>query len=388
MSKYHLSEAYSHLYNPRKIDESFYDNLRFVDYLQQEEIEEVMESLLWEFMDYGSTLSESYNLIEGCFSDQILEEVLFEATVTMGAGTEKAIEDEKKAKKRAETYARRVGKLKSRRQEERKAKVTGALKKAKQTVSNAAAGTMALARSAATDTTGRAKGLVGQAKAALQNIVRKGARKAGSLAQRAGERIERSGEKAVASGLTSRQAGRATRGGQMALQFEPTTREKTGGMRKAIGSAIKGLGKKLFRAGAKSTTAPQGPQAPAAQGPRRPYNKREIALRNQAIAAAGKGPGETRLGAPAGTFTTTTKTGTTKPTSKTAKTQAFKMMQRLNPDVKPSQLGEEDLTLLTQYILEDLINEGYADTFEDAVTILTNLSEDVVGEIALEYIQD
>ena len=36
MSKYHLTEAYGNLYNPRKADETFYENLRFVDYLMQE----------------------------------------------------------------------------------------------------------------------------------------------------------------------------------------------------------------------------------------------------------------------------------------------------------------------------------------------------------------
>lgn len=96
MSKYHLTEAYGNLYNPRKADETFYENLRFVDYLMQEEIEEVMESLLWEFMDYGNTLDESYSLIEGVFSDDvILEEVLTEARMSPN-GWRRELQKEKK----------------------------------------------------------------------------------------------------------------------------------------------------------------------------------------------------------------------------------------------------------------------------------------------------
>jgi len=77
MSRYHLTEAYGELYNSRFTEASFYDNLRFVDYLQQEEIEEVMESLIWEFMDYGDTLDEAVDTLEATFSDnEILAESL------------------------------------------------------------------------------------------------------------------------------------------------------------------------------------------------------------------------------------------------------------------------------------------------------------------------
>lgn len=77
MSRYQLTEAYGELYNARLTEESFYDNLRFVDYLQQEQIEEVMESLIWEFMDYGDTLEEAADTLYTVFNDdQVLTESL------------------------------------------------------------------------------------------------------------------------------------------------------------------------------------------------------------------------------------------------------------------------------------------------------------------------
>ena len=90
MSRYQLTEAYGELYNARLTEESFYDNLRFVDYLQQEQIEEVMESLIWEFMDYGDTLDEAVGTLKNIFTDDeiIFEslELINEATVTYGRG--------------------------------------------------------------------------------------------------------------------------------------------------------------------------------------------------------------------------------------------------------------------------------------------------------------
>lgn len=377
MSKYHLTEAYGNLYNPRKADETFYENLRFVDYLMQEEIEEVMESLLWEFMDYGNTLDESYGLIEGVFSDDvILEELISEA-----------YEDRYPELKKQEVKAKQAAK--SARREARKAAVTGALKKAGETVKGAATGTgsaamgaMRAGKQAAAGAYERAKGLPGKAMAALKGLVRKGA----AAAARKGKSMETAGERQSAAGLASRQAGRKGRGGQYELSFEPSTKEKSGGIRKAIGGLLKKAGQRVYRAVANSTTSPQGPKAPAAQGPRRPYNRKEVAMAKQSKAAAGQGPTQSRVGAPAGTFTTQTKSGESRPTTKKSRRETEKRLQRLNPDVKPSQMGE-DYELLAQYILEDFINAGYADTYEDAFEILENLSEGSIVELTEMYLE-
>jgi carbonic anhydrase/acetyltransferase-like protein (isoleucine patch superfamily) len=57
-----------------------------------------------------------------------------------------------------------------------------------------------------------------------------------------------------------------------------------------------------------------------------------------------------------------------------------KAKQKLNASV--------DYDLLTQYMIEDLIDEGYAETEAQAITILEDMSEENLNEFAAQYIQD
>lgn len=413
MSKYYLTEAYGELYNPRRADETFYENLRFVDYLMQEEIEEVMESLLWEFMDYGNTLDESHSLIQSVFSDSvILEGVLMELNPYAPAGS-----------KEARQYAKST--TRSKRGAERAAAVTGALKKAKETVGKAATGVGSAVASAAragkTAAAGaydRAKGLPGKAMAALKGVVRKGA----AAAIKAGRSTERAGKEAEKTIETTTTTSGGGRGVAPSIQTKTKTfggakRRAIGGLLKkagkAVASAIKGKSsgmsrgdyeeKKAGRAAAArssvgepfsgsssggSTPRRALPAAGQTSGSTQQSPRRAAALAKQSNAAAGRGPGETRVGAPSGTFTTQTKSGETKPTSKTKRKETFKMIQRLNPNAKASQIGEQvDFELLAQYILEDFIKEGYANNYEDAFEILENLSEESILELTEMYLE-
>ncbi len=247
MSKYYLTEAYGNLYNPRKADETFYENLRFVDYLMQEEIEEVMESLLWEFMDYGNTLDESYNLIESVFSDDvILEEALFEAV---------RMSPQRMAQRQAErqaTLQQVSGEKAQARKEARKAAVTGALRSAGKAVQGAATGVgsaamgaMRAGKQAAAGAYDRAKGKAGEAMAALRGVVRKGVRKGVASAYKAGRSTERAGREAERTRVTTTTT---SGGGRDAAPSTQTTVEKSGGAkRRAIGSLLARAGKKLAR---------------------------------------------------------------------------------------------------------------------------------------------
>jgi hypothetical protein len=49
-------------------------------------------------------------------------------------------------------------------------------------------------------------------------------------------------------------------------------------------------------------------------------------------------------------------------------------------------LNKEDFEILAAYILEDLISEGYANTFEDALYVLESFSDYELGEIAESYL--
>ena len=430
MSKYHLTEAYGNLYNPRKADETFYENLRFVDYLMQEEIEEVMESLLWEFMDYGNTLDESYGLIKDTFSDVILEEVLNEARMSPQRMAQRAAE-------RQATLKQVAGEKATTKRKERVAKVTGALKKAGETVKGAATGassaTMGALRAgkqAAAGAYERAKGKAGEAMAALRGVVRKGA----AAAIKKGRSVEKAGKEAEKTTVTTTTT---SGGGRYSSPSTQTTVEKSGGAkRRAIGSLLARAGKKLAKglksepsrmsradleankarraAAAKSavgepfgatssgrpqgphqqsTTKPQGPKAPAAQGPRRsasptsserkyPTEKSgQTTLFTKPVPGKSAGAevkvpsgGQRKFGA------------TRKPKGGSGKRQL--PLNLKGAGYSETQRESVDFELLAQYILEDFINEGYADNYEDAFEILENLSEESILELTEMYLED
>ena len=430
MSKYYLTEAYGELYNPRKADETFYENLRFVDYLMQEEIEEVMESLLWEFMDYGNNLDESYGLIKGVFSDDvILEEVLTEARMTPR-------QKEERAARQRSNLQLAAGQEATKRREARKAAVTGALKQARETVGKVASGVgssamgaMRAGKQAAVGAYDRAKGLPGRAMAALKNVVRKGA----DAAINSGRSIERAGKEAERTTVTTTST---SGGGRGATPSTVTRVQKSGGSkRRAIGGLLQRAGeavagalkskpsrmtrgefeeRKAGRAAAakaavgepfrttssgrpqgphqQSTTKPQGPKAPAAQGPRRatapasserryPTEKSgQTTLFTKPVAGKSVGAdvkvpsgGQRRFGA------------TRKPKGGSGKRQMPLNLKKAG--YSETQRESVDFELLAQYILEDFINAGYADTYEDAFEILENLSEDSILELTEMYLE-
>ena len=76
-----------------------------------------------------------------------------------------------------------------------------------------------------------------------------------------------------------------------------------------------------------------------------------------------------------------TKTGKTL-TSSQRSTQTAAQNRRLS-----SRLGE-NFDLVAEIILEDLINEGYAETFEEALYVLESLSDYQVGDIAESYLAE
>jgi hypothetical protein len=425
MSKYHLTEAYGNLYNPRKADETFYENLRFVDYLMQEEIEEVMESLLWEFMDYGNTLDESYNLIESVFSDDvILEEALCEARMSPQRMAQRQAE-------RQATLQQVSGEKAQARKEARKAAVTGALRSAGKAVQGAATGAgsaamgaMRAGKQAAADAYKRAKGLPGRAMAALKGLVRKGA----ATAIKQGRSTERAGKEAERTIITTTTTSGGGRGVAPSTQTTRTTsggtkRRAIGGLLQKAGKAVAGAMKgkmsrgdyeqrKAGRAAAarsavgepfsstssgrphgphqQSTTRPQGPKAPAAQGPRRATSPASSARRY---------PTE-----PSGQTTLFTKPVPGKSAGANVKVPSGGQ-RRFGATRKPKKGGRQmplnlkkagysetqresvDFELLAQYILEDFIVEGYADNYEDAFEILENLSEESILELTEMYLE-
>lgn len=411
MSKYHLTEAYGNLYNPRKADETFYENLRFVDYLMQEEIEEVMESLLWEFMDYGNTLDESYDLIEGVFSDDvILEEALYEARMSPRQKAERAA---RVGGERQATLSQIAGEKAQARKEARKAAITGALKSAGRAVKGAATGTASAAmgamragKQAAAGAYERAKGLPGKAMAALKGLVRKGA----AAAIKQGRGTERAGEQARKQAQTA--AGGASYAGSSALE---RSRARTAGLEAAgkIGSKRRAVGRLLQKAGKavagamksrmsrgdyeqrKSGRAdaarqavgdPFGGSSGTTSVPKTPelgLRKLEASGKKQAVNPAARNrSARRRLGTQLNPATPLTKKGKEATSPITIKAQEREQIKK----ARESQRNEE-FELLAQYIMEDFINEGYADTYEEALEILENLSESSIIELTEMYLE-
>lgn len=407
MSKYHLTEAYGNLYNPRKADETFYENLRFVDYLMQEEIEEVMESLLWEFMDYGNTLDESYDLIESVFSDDvILEGVLMELNPYAPAGS-----------REARQYA--ASTRRSKRGAERAAKITGALKAAKETVGKIATGVRDAAvggyrgakRMAGTAYTAARQG-AGEAKAGLQKLVRKGAMAAGSK----GRAMEKAGKAAEESGLKYTTI--TTRGGVQV--GEPKVKTSSGGKRQAIGRLLRKAGAMVGRAvgrGSSSggSTSDGGGSSPAVSTVRQTRRRSSAGATSGGSRATSGDSTTTRPRMGGGTYSSgalrspasdnsrssrttrrrssavSSQTSTSTPTRRRKpKRTSFLTSQREKLAAQRSQAQRsqtEEFELLAQYIMEDFINEGYADTYEEALEILENLSESSIVELTEMYLE-
>lgn len=406
MSKYYLTEAYGELYNPRRADETFYENLRFVDYLMQEEIEEVMESLLWEFMDYGNTLDESYNLIESVFSDDILLE-----QIILGESYETRYAVQMKNVQRKAAAARR---------EARKAAITGALKSAGKAVQGAATGTgsaamgaMRAGKKAVAGAYERAKGLPGKAMAALKGVVRKGA-------TAAGRKIEKSGEKARkkaqidAAGADYSSSARSSGGYSVVAASKARTAgikaaSKTGSKRRAIGRYLRKVGAMVGRAGKGSSEnksrmtrddlrannarradaarqAVGDPFSSTSSGGSTPERKYPIEKSGQITLFDKPVPGKSAgadVKVPSGGQR---KFGATrKPKGGSGKRQL--PLNLRGAGYSETQRESVDFELLAQYILEDFIAEGYANNYEDALEILENLSEESILELTEMYLE-
>jgi hypothetical protein len=361
MSRYHLTEAYGELYNSRFTEASFYDNLRFVDYLQQEEIEEVMESLIWEFMDYGDTLDEAVDTLEVTFSD---EEVLSESLELINEASRmgdmrmaksrenRARQKESTEKSNAErdktlrSYAKRDSDTAARaRRASRSAAIRGALSGAKRSVK----GAMATAHKQIRDKKAQLKKtgteVAGKAQAALARVGRGGRRLVNAV--KGAYQGAKSGYKAPLSQPTTRTPGR-----------EQTKQART--------SASASNGNVFATPKATLPVLTQKPPLP----PRPRAAVAAQALRTAASTATATPAPKTRQ---FGSAATRSRLAATSGAYQKAK-------QQLKASV--------DYDLLTQYMIEDLINEGYADTERQAVSILENMTTETLTEFASIYLND
>jgi hypothetical protein len=451
MSLYSLTESYSEIYDHRKAEDLF-DNLRFLDYMQDEDIQEVVESLVWEFRDYGNTLAESFDMLSFAASDtvicesydQLVEDILTEATITKGsqrsqyagsaqgrvtAGRGDVMAQQAAARKLAKKSGRAVsGRLEAeadqqsqQRREVRRARVDGAISRVKSAMAGAKGGMgrASKALGVATRQAGSAvAGLAQKGKALLGSLLRRGATAAGKAVSGAGKALQSSGRAAAAAPAQTKTAN--VGGRKVTLTYEPTP--EAGGKRRAVGSAVRKVGVALQRMGKGAKQAPDKKQEPRMS--RTDYEQRKAERTSAAKKEVGDAftkpkepkvtpPAKAMLALPAKTSgqpavqrsVSTRKQEAAKKIQKAAEGSTARGVRFAGPTGKIAptrtktgykerlaklapQLTSEDYETLIDYILEDIISGGYASDELEALDIFESLTEDNVIDIALEYFND
>lgn len=356
MSRYHLSEAYSSIYDSR-LQEDFDDNLHFIDYMLDEDIEEVVESLFWEFRDYGHSIDESIDLLKFAASTEVINESLEHLceALTPRQQQERAKFKNKQQADTQSTTTNKEGKL---RQDRRKARVDGAISRVRAAWEGAKGG-FGRAAKAVSRGVSKAGEFVSQqrqaGKAKLQKLIRTGANQASRTARNVGATVERT--KRNITGETDRTQ---TARKRAKLQSHKDTRTQ---------QAAAAVGKPFEK--------PEAKKATPALPPAKELSRREAAQQRAAKAAKGVAAKGKRFAPPAGSGV-----GAAAKRSNTGYSQAASRF------AKQAGLSESDSFLLLDMIIEDLITEGYANTDQDAVNIINSLNEEKIYDISQEYLTD
>jgi hypothetical protein len=175
--------------------------------------------------------------------------------------------------------------------------------------------------------------------------------------------------KTTAAGVASAASAGASEAGRRAKAGA----EKVGGKLAAAKEKIKGFiksGRKAVAGGLRGLASKVEPKEATGKevksAAKETLSRRAAASAKAAKAAAGTKGTSVVQGQPAGTFK-----------SKKSRSEAQKREARLT---------SESYEILASYILEDLVNEGYAETFEEAFEVLESFSDYEVGEIAENYL--
>lgn len=285
MSLYSLTETYSEIYDHRKVEDLF-DNLRFIDYMKSEDIEQVVEELVWEFRDYGNTLEEAFEMLSSASDDdvicesyeELIEDILYEATVTRSkvpittsikrsstpstgssritpgrggtqipSGETEITSSNRLDKNEVSRRANRIARIRNANKsvKSRISKLSGPISSVKQSISGSAGGL------------GRAAMNLGG------KVVEKGKAMLKSLLRRGGKSIKKAGKSIETSGIRASQEPKSNKSFKLGNTTFTATTEPGGSKRQAIGKAIKRVGASIRRMSNKKTPSstsaePQG----------------------------------------------------------------------------------------------------------------------------------
>lgn len=371
MSRYHLSEAYASIYNPR-LTEDFDDNLRFIDYMLDEDIEEVVESLFWEFRDYGHSIDESIDLLRASANDEILCEsmdYLAEANPYAPAGSKESQQYNKFANKSKDTEVRRAT---------RKARIDGAISRVKSAWKGATGG-LGRAAKAVRSGVSKAGEFVSQqreaGKAKLQKLMRTGSQKVGQAIRKGSATIERT--KRNITGETARAKESRQRVSRLSGQQSRNTEARKDPWEGSYSGTPSG-GRSAASSGRPALPAARSRAAlpPAKEQEASPVSGRRAAAQARAAKAArGTVAKGKRMAPPAGSGVGAA--------SKRANTGYAAAAKRF---ATQAGLKEHQVYELLDAVIEDLIYEGYASDEYDALNIINTLNEDTLYDITQEYL--
>jgi hypothetical protein len=397
--QYYLSEAYSDLYNPR-VDSNLDDNLRFIDPMEDSDIEEVVESLVWEICDYGNSLEESFDILSHAASDEIITEAYEDLVYDFLSESRSQVMARRAAAKQG--LEREKSRLQSDvRKEARRARVDGAISRVKSAISGARGG---MGR-AAKNLGGQVAKARSEGKARLGQLLRRGLKSTGRLMGSAGKAIEKSGQEAYKRGSEPRKLGKV---GPVSIELAPTSDGKTSGLRTKVGRGLRKAAATVSKMGkskapgmsrgsyeqrktersssARASVGKAFDSKPAAKKPAaalppaggtsaRPMTqRRKEALEKISKAAEGKASKGRRFSAPGGVSS-----------PKRAHTDIPGQADRFA--IKARKNLKEYESLLDN-ILDTLVEEKYAKDHESALNIFLNLSEDMVYDLTEDFLVD
>ena len=365
MSRYHLSEAYAEIYTPR-LQEDFDDNLRFIDYMLDEDIEQVVESLFWEFRDYGHTIEESIDLLRVSASDEVIceyIEYLTEANPYAPAGSKESQQYNKfasKSKKRAERDASAQT-----RRAARKARVDGAISRVRAAWEGAKGGFGRAAKAVSSGVSKAGEFVSKQreaGKAKLQKLIRTGANAVKTGVTRAKNAY--GAAKRELSGAPEREA-------RLKSDFNKNVRAAKA--RASVGNA--------FADKPESKKPASRPALPAAKTQQQNPRRAAALAKIKAAAEGAKSKGVAFSG-PGGTSIAQTAKGKQQVAMRAASGQ--------KRSARRTKVNESfvDYDLILDEMINDLIAEGYAETENDAMDIINSLNENVLYDITQEYLVD
>lgn len=347
-----LYEAYAAVYDEDLRDDlefsSIQEDLSFVDDLSDNELDQVMEDIF---------VSKDIDINE-CFDS--LDYVLSEARITSS-------DDRPSGSARVTASSERPSRVARTAERQRQVRIGRIAQAAQRTGERLASP----ARSAGTSASAR----VGQASAKVKSAAQKVKGFLGKLGRAA--KAGASAAKKELGGEAGREAQARTTGRQMRRAARRQASAERGRDTSEFESepASSTPSKPTWRPGGQNvnrTFKPQQGPTPAPKGPRSPAPYRNVGVEKKSDNTSSS---PVRALPPVGK----TKSGKTL-------TPQQRGMQTAAQNVRLARRLGEDFDLLAEMILEDLINEGYAQTFEQAVEVFESFSDYEISQIVENYL--